>query len=95
MEESNSNIETVTAPPKSQPLKMWKVLVHNDDVNTYGHVIACLIQILKMDPPQAINKTLEVDENGFSIVEVTHKERAELLQDQLVSLRLTCTIEPD
>jgi ATP-dependent Clp protease adapter protein ClpS len=95
MEQSNSNTTTVNTPPETKPLKMWKVLVHNDDVNTYIHVIKCLMQILRMDPHMALVKTTEVDKNGFSIVEVTHKERAELLRDQLVSLSLTCTIEPD
>jgi ATP-dependent Clp protease adapter protein ClpS len=48
-----------------------------------------------MDKQTALLKTVEVDKEGMSVVSVTHKEHAELLQDQLKSKALTVTIEPD
>ena len=87
--------QTTETPKKTPPkaLKPWKVIVHNDDINTYEHVIVSFMQIVKMDPKVALEKTIEVDKQGLSIVAITHKEHAELLQEQLVSCRLTVTIE--
>lgn len=73
---------------------MWNVIVHNDDVNTFEHVIRCLVNVVRLDTRTALKRTVEVDEEGLSIVDTTHKERAELVRDQLQSLNLTSTIEP-
>lgn len=87
--------QTTEAPTKTPPkaLKPWKVIVHNDDVNTYEHVILSFMQIVKLEPKVAFEKTVEVDTQGLSIVAITHKEHAELLQEQLISTGLTVTIE--
>ena len=82
------------APPQTSSLKQWNVIVHNDDVNTYMHVISSLVHLVKLDGPTAVLKTVEVDTEGLSIVATTHKEHAELLQEQLQPVSLTCTIEP-
>jgi ATP-dependent Clp protease adapter protein ClpS len=51
------------------------------------------MQIVKLEPKVALMKTVEVDTEGLSIVAITHKEHAELLQEQLQSKTLTVTIE--
>jgi ATP-dependent Clp protease adaptor protein ClpS len=76
------------------PLSKWTVLVHNDDVNTFEHVIDCFTNILGMQPMEAAVKTLLVDQRGVCSVKVTHKEHAELVMEQLKSQGLRCTIEP-
>ena len=93
--ENNSGAAPTVQPPKPKALKQWKVIVHNDDVNTYEHVIKCFMNIVYLDLETAYKKTVEVDKEGLSIVAITHKEKAELLQEQLKSLSLTVTIEPD
>lgn len=85
--------EPTRTPPK--PLRPWKVIVHNDDVNTYAHVIRTFIEVVRMDSEDALLKTIEVDKQGLSVVAMVHRERAELLQEQLQSRALTVTIEPD
>ncbi len=82
-------------PTKPKPLPQWKVLVHNDDVNTYAHVIRSLMDVLRMEVTLALVKTTEVDRSGAATVMVTHRERAELVQGQLQSKFLTVSIEPD
>ena len=79
----------------SKPLPGWKVIVHDDDHNTYEHVIKSLMAIIRLNLRTAYKKTVEVDKQGLAVVEVTHKEKAELLRDQLQSLGLTSTIEAD
>lgn len=91
----SSQTDEKPAQTPTKPLKGWKVIVHNDDINTYDHVIKTFLELLKMNLVTAVRKTVEVDKEGLSIVAVTHKEHAELLQEQLQSKGLTSTIEPD
>lgn len=76
-------------------MPMWKVIVHNDDINTFNHVIKTFIEIVYMEETEAVEKTVEVHKKGLSIVSITHKEKAEFLQERLISKGLTATIEPD
>lgn len=85
--------EPTRTTPK--PLRPWKVIVHNDDVNTYAHVIRTFIEVVRLESHDALLKTIEVDKQGLSVVAMAHRERAELLQEQLQSRALTVTIEPD
>jgi ATP-dependent Clp protease adaptor protein ClpS len=83
--------------PQKQPPKMlpqWKVLLHNDDVNTPEHVIKSLIEVTHLKEQDATVRTKEAHKTGVALILVTHKERAELYQDQFQSKSLTVTIEP-
>jgi len=86
--------------PKTKPkppgtLPMWKVLLHNDDVNTPEYVVVTILKLTPIHEPEAIEKMLEAHHKGISLLLVTHKERAELYQEQFQSKSLTVTIEPD
>lgn len=85
------------APPRRKPknLPPYKVLLHNDDVNSFEHVIMAILKLTTLEPQQAILRTLEAHETGVSLLLVTHKERAELYVDQFATFTLTVTIEPD
>jgi ATP-dependent Clp protease adaptor protein ClpS len=73
-------------PPKHLP--PWKVLLHNDDKNEITFVIRTVAELT----PQ---RTIEAHEKGVSLLLVTHKERAELYQEQFQTKKLVVTIEPD
>lgn len=79
-------------PPK--PLPPWKVLLHNDDVNSIEHVVVTIIELTHLNEMDAKQRTLEANESGVALLLVTHKERAELYKDQFASKSLTVTIEP-
>jgi ATP-dependent Clp protease adaptor protein ClpS len=79
-------------PPK--PLPPWKVLLHNDDVNTPQHVVKTIVELTHLDEQAAKTRMQEADKTGVSLILVTHKERAELYKDQFTSKSLTVTIEP-
>jgi ATP-dependent Clp protease adaptor protein ClpS len=83
--------------PKREPKKLppYKVLLHNDEVNTFEHVILSILKLTSLEPQQAIIKTLEAHETGLTLLLVTHKERAELYVEQFATFQLTVTIEPD
>lgn len=93
MSATETPVKPTRTPPKPMPL--WKVIVHNDDVNTFNHVIHTFMEIVYMDENEAIEKTGEVHHQGLSVVSITHKEKAEFLMERLMSKRLTVTIEPD
>lgn len=82
-------------PPKRQNLPPFKVLLHNDDVNTYEFVIETLVTLTPLTLEAAVKVTKETDQTGVGLVVVTHRELAELYQEQLISKGLTATIEPD
>jgi ATP-dependent Clp protease adaptor protein ClpS len=82
------------AKNKPKQLPPYKVLLHNDDVNSFEHVIASILKVTTLPPPEAILRTLEAHETGISLLLTTHRERAELYVDQFASLQLIATTEP-
>lgn len=83
------------APPRVDHLPLWKVLLHNDDVNDIGYVVDTIIELVAMNPMQALLQTLEAHKTGVALLCTTHRERAELVCEQFTSKKLTVTIEPD
>jgi ATP-dependent Clp protease adaptor protein ClpS len=83
-----------TAPPKVDHLPPFKVLLHNDDVNDIEWVIRSIVSLTPTPPLRAIELTIEAHKTGVALLLVTHKERAELYQEQFQSKKLTVTIEP-
>lgn len=84
------------APAKQPPrtLPPWKVLLHNDDVNTQDDVVRIIRQLTPLSRQDAIARTLEAHEHGLSLLLTTHQERAELYVEQFASAGLTATAEP-
>jgi ATP-dependent Clp protease adaptor protein ClpS len=108
-QEHSSAVIEVEAPPagstaattkpaetdrKPKQLPPYKVLLHNDDVNTFEHVIASILKLTALTPPEAILRTLEAHDTGLALLLTTHRERAELYIDQFASLNLTASTEP-
>ncbi len=76
-------------------LPPYRVILHNDDVNTFEHVITAIRQITPLEVEEAIEKTVEAHNSGVSMLLVTHQERAELYVEQFATKSLTVTCEPD
>jgi ATP-dependent Clp protease adapter protein ClpS len=85
-----------TTPTKKPPgfLPPWYVLLHNDDKNAIDFVIGTIVELTPLSEQEAKVRTTEADKTGVALLLVTHKERAELYQDQFQSKGLTVTIEP-
>ena len=86
--ETQSERETGLLPP-------YRVLLHNDDVNTFEHVISAILKLTRLTAEEAVQRTIEAHERGVSLLLVTHRERAELYVEQFKSLSLTVTCEPE
>ena len=90
-------VAMIPVPTRRKPKRLppYKVLLHNDDVNDFGHVIMSILRLTTLTQEDAITRALEAHEMGVALLLVTHRERAELYSEQFASLRLTVTIEPD
>jgi len=85
------------APPERRPRELppFKLLLHNDDVNTFEHVIRSIVRLTPIRENEAVIKAIEAHETGVALLLVTHLERAELYVEQFATLSITVTIEPD
>ena len=89
--------EPAPAKPKRPPPKMlppWRVLLHNDPDNYSDVVVKTILELTPLDLDEAKRVMKEAHNKGVSLILVTHKERAELYQEQFKSCSLTVTIEP-
>ena len=101
---SSSSSSTATKPkrarkttPKKKPpqqLPPWKVLLHNDDKNDFPYVIGTITQLTTLNEQDAELRAVEAHKTGVALLLATHKERAELYQEQFTSKGLVVTIEP-
>jgi ATP-dependent Clp protease adaptor protein ClpS len=88
---------TATKPapvkPQRKNLPPWKVLLHNDDENSIDHVIETIVMLTSLNEQEAELRATEAERQGLSLLLTTHRERAELYQQQFSSRSLTVTIE--
>lgn len=82
---------------KTKPLPLYRVVLHNDPVNIAEIVVQRIVEFTRLPQPVAEARTLEAHTSQISVLLVTHKERAELIQEQFsgCSPPITVTIEPD
>lgn len=88
---------TIVAPEKSissevvrKPYPNFKVIVLNDDFNTFQHVADCLMTYIpNMTSDLAWDLTNQVHYEGQAIVWVGPQEQAELYHEQLLREGLT------
>ena len=76
-------------------IPFYKVLLHNDEVNTADHVVRSLLYVFKFALNECERIMLEAHNQGVALCSVEPLEQAELHRDQLESFSLTATIEPD
>ena len=67
-----------------------RVIVLNDDVNTFQHVVECLVRYIPaMTPDQAWELAHRIDGEGSAVVWCGPQEQAELYHQQLGAEGLT------
>lgn len=81
------------AMPKTEQLPPWKIILHNDDVNSAEYVVNKVQEITKLDEEDAARKVLEADKKGLALLLTTHKEKAELLVEMFESCQIDVTME--
>jgi len=74
----------------------YKVLLHNDPVNTMDHVVSILRQVVpQLSEQDAISVMLETHNTGIGLVITCDLEPAEFYCESLKGKGLTSTIEPE
>jgi ATP-dependent Clp protease adaptor protein ClpS len=76
-------------------IPLYKVLLHNDDVNTMEHVVGALITVFKFERAICERIMIEAHANRLALCTVEPLEPAELHRDQLRSYSLMVTLEPE
>jgi ATP-dependent Clp protease adaptor protein ClpS len=85
-------VESGNAP---RTLPLWRVLLHNDDVNNIDDVVKTLQKLTSLAKADAVSRALEAQHQGVSLLLVTHQERAELYVEQFASCKVKVTAEPE
>ena len=97
--EDEGGIATLVRPKPARSrvdrLPPWRVLLHNDDVNDMPHVVDSIVRLTTLNRLDAFQRMLEAHSKGISLLVNTHREHAELLQEQFTSRKLVVTIEPE
>ena len=92
----NNEVETLDeTETKTRLAPQYKVLIHNDDINSMDHVIASLHEVFKFEFEECFKITMEAHNNNLALCKVEPMEHAELHCEQLQSFSLTATIEPE
>lgn len=82
--------ESITKEILSKP---YKLLLHNDDVNSFNHVINCLIKICGHEYEQAEQCSLIIHHKGKCDVKYGDKETISDMKDKLRNNGLSATME--
>ena len=93
----DTSTATATRPSTAKPrqLPLYKVILHNDDVNYMDHVVETIVMLTPLNEQDAVERALEANDVGCALLLVIHKERAELYAEQFRSRSLIVSIEPD
>ncbi|MCC6684870.1 MAG: ATP-dependent Clp protease adaptor ClpS [Bacteroidia bacterium] len=87
--------ETLVADELVSTADVSFLVLHNDDINTFDHVIACLIQICEHELLQAEQCAMIVHTKGKAIVKTAEKELLVPMKRALLDEGLTATIESE
>ncbi|MFQ4137198.1 ATP-dependent Clp protease adapter ClpS [Nodosilinea sp. PGN35] len=93
------SVETIERPTTStvrKPAPRYRVLLHNDPVNSMEYVVESLLKVVpSLTMPQAVDIMMQAHTAGVALVITCALEHAEFYSEGLCSLGLTSTIEPD
>jgi ATP-dependent Clp protease adaptor protein ClpS len=91
--------EIIEKQPKvgeTTPYPNYRVVLINDDHNTFDHVAHCLKKYIPgMSEDKAWNLAEKVHTQGAAVVWVGNREEAEMYYQQLKSEGLTVSVEPE
>ena len=76
-------------------IPLYRVLLHNDDINTMDHVTDALVQVFKFNRTTCEKIMMDAHHNGVALCAVEPLEQAELHRNQLLALSLKATIEKE
>jgi ATP-dependent Clp protease adaptor protein ClpS len=75
----------VVQETRTRRLPPYNVVILNDEEHSFDYVIELLIKLFAHSIPTAEKLTLDIHLRGRAVVYTTHKEKAELKREQVVS----------
>jgi len=84
-----------TAERQTTSIPRYRVLLHNDDVNSMDHVVTTLMKVFRFEQQVCERIMMQAHNNGIALCTIEPFEQAELHRDQLISFSLIATIEPE
>lgn len=69
---------------KEQKPSVFNVLLHNDDYNTFGHVVQILCSVLAITVEQAILFAVHAHKTGQAIIYTGTLAEAEQIKDKII-----------
>src|SRR4051812_1653082 len=81
----NAAKSSVQTKEKTKQLPPYNVVLLNDNDHTYEYVIHMVKSLFGHNEDSGFKLARTVDKDGRAIVDVTHKERAELKRDQILA----------
>lgn len=94
--ENSSSAPTCEKPklkPKVEQMPPYRIILHNDEINTAEYVVTKVQEITKLEEEIAVKRVIEAHENGLAPLLTTHKEKAELFVEMFESCKITVTME--
>ena len=89
-----ADTDTLTRTKESTALDVpWNVVVHDDPVNLVRYVIYVLMKIFGYNVKKSTVMTMQVHQQGRSVVRSGEREKAEFYVQQLQSHQLKSTLE--
>jgi len=79
--------------PESRPLPQFRVMLHHDDRQDMDRVVRAIVELTPLPRARAYVVMLMAHTRGLALILITHRERAELYQQQFRCKGLTVTIE--
>lgn len=73
--------------------RMYSLVVYNDDVNTFEHVIDTLIEVCEHDPVQAEQCTTIIHYKGKCAVKSGSKDELRLIKDKIHARNVKAKVE--
>ncbi len=87
-------VEEVVVEEKSTDVDVEaRLVVYNDDVNTFDWVIQCFIEVLDHTPEQAEQLSLIIHFKGKATVKTAPREELKPKKDALIDRGLSAVIE--
>ena len=93
---SKNEVETIEKTnTETRYMPLYRVILHNDDVNTMIHVMMVLSEVFNFEHEKCIQIMEEAHNTGSAHCKTEPLEHAELHRDQLQAFSLIATIEPE
>lgn len=99
MKNETNVVENVVEKPESKTkidfVKYYKVLLHNDEINSFEYVKEKVQKVFRFTEEEAFKAVMEAHSNDYAICIVEPFEHAERHKEILASFNIFSSIEPN